>query len=254
MSTEFNRLLAIMNDLREKCPWDKKQTLESLSHLTIEEIYELYDAILENNLQNLKEEVADVMLHLVFYAKIISEQDGTSIEDILKMGNDKLVHRHPHIYKAHQELTVEQVKENWENLKLKEGRNSILGGVPKSLPALIKAHRIQDKAAHVGFQWDSIDGVWDKLNEELAELKHAIETKVSEDIEDEMGDVLFSMINLARYANVDPELALQRANQKFIRRFQYIEDHATKSLSDMNLEEMDALWTEAKEKLKSLKN
>lgn len=251
MSSEFNRLLAIMNDLREKCPWDKKQTLESLSHLTIEEVYELYDAILDKNLDNLKEEVADVMLHLVFYAKIISEKDGTSIEDILKMGNDKLIQRHPHVYEVSQDLTVEQVKENWEKLKLKEGRTSILGGVPKSLPALIKAHRIQDKAAHIGFQWDTIDGVWDKLNEELGELKQALETKVSEDIEEEMGDVLFSMINLARYAKVDPEIALQRTNQKFIERFQYIEEQATKPLSDMNLEEMDALWNEAKEKLKT---
>ncbi len=251
MSSEFNRLLAIMNDLREKCPWDKKQTLESLSHLTIEEVYELYDAILDKNLDNLKEEVADVMLHLVFYAKIISEKDGTSIEDILKMGNDKLIKRHPHVYEVSQDLTVEQVKENWEKLKLKEGRTSILGGVPKSLPALIKAHRIQDKAAHIGFQWDTIDGVWDKLNEELGELKQALETKVSEDIEEEMGDVLFSMINLARYAKVDPEIALQRTNQKFIERFQYIEEQATKPLSDMNLEEMDALWNEAKEKLKT---
>jgi len=251
VSSEFNRLLAIMNDLREKCPWDKKQTLESLSHLTIEEVYELYDAILDMNLDNLKEEVADVMLHLVFYAKIISEKDGTSIEDILKMGNDKLIQRHPHVYEVSQDLTVEQVKENWEKLKLKEGRTSILGGVPKSLPALIKAHRIQDKAAHIGFQWDTIDGVWDKLNEELGELKQALETKVSEDIEEEVGDVLFSMINLARYAKVDPELALQRTNQKFIERFQYIEEQATKPLSDMNLEEMDALWNEAKEKLKT---
>jgi XTP/dITP diphosphohydrolase len=240
-----------MDDLREKCPWDKKQSLESLSHLTIEEVYELYDAILDKNLDNLKEEVADVMLHLVFYAKIISEKDGTSIEDILKMGNDKLIQRHPHVYEVSQELTVEEVKENWEKIKLKEGRTSILGGVPKSLPALIKAHRIQDKAAHIGFQWDSIAGVWDKLNEELEELKHAIETKVSEDIEEEMGDVLFSMINLARYAKVDPELALQRTNQKFIERFQFIEEQATEPLSDMNLEEMDALWNEAKVKLKT---
>lgn len=250
MSLEFSRLLSIMDDLREKCPWDKKQTLESLSHLTIEEVYELYDAILDKNLDNLKEEVADVMLHLVFYAKIISEKDATSIEDILKMGNDKLINRHPHVFEVSQDLTVEQVKENWEKLKLKEGRTSILGGVPKSLPALIKAHRIQDKAAHIGFQWDTIDGVWDKLNEELGELNQALETKVSEDIEEEIGDVLFSIINLARYAKVDPELALQRTNQKFIQRFQYIEEQATKPLSDMTIEEMDALWNEAKLKLK----
>ena len=250
MSLEFSRLLSIMDDLREKCPWDKKQTLESLSHLTIEEVYELYDAILDKNLDNLKEEVADVMLHLVFYAKIISEKDDTSIEDILKMGNDKLINRHPHVFEVSQDLTVEQVKENWEKLKLKEGRTSILGGVPKSLPALIKAHRIQDKAAHIGFQWNTIDGVWDKLNEELGELNQALETKVSEDIEEEIGDVLFSIINLARYAKVDPELALQRTNQKFIQRFQYIEEQTTKPLSDMTIEEMDALWNEAKLKLK----
>jgi XTP/dITP diphosphohydrolase len=246
MSTEFNRLLTIMNDLREKCPWDKKQTLESLSHLTIEEVYELYDAILENNLDNLKEEIADIMLHLVFYAKIINEKDGTSIEDILKKGNDKLISRHPHVYETTKDLSVEQVKENWENLKLKEGRKSILGGVPKSLPALVKAHRIQDKAAHVGFQWDEVKGVLDKLDEEISELKTSIQSGDQQDIEEEMGDVLFSMINLARYIKVDPELALQRTNQKFIQRFQYIEDHADKPLSDMTLEEMDKLWNEAK--------
>jgi XTP/dITP diphosphohydrolase len=166
------------------------------------------------------------------------------------MGNDKLINRHPHVFEVSQDLTVEQVKENWEKLKLKEGRTSILGGVPKSLPALIKAHRIQDKAAHIGFQWDTIDGVWDKLNEELGELNQALETKVSEDIEEEIGDVLFSIINLARYAKVDPELALQRTNQKFIQRFQYIEEQTTKPLSDMTIEEMDALWNEAKLKLK----
>lgn len=249
MSTEFNRLLSIMNDLREKCPWDKKQTLESLSHLTIEEVYELYDSILENNLDNLKEEIADIMLHLVFYAKIIHEKDGTSIDGILKKGNDKLVQRHPHVYDIVKDISVEQVKENWENLKLKEGRKSILGGVPKSLPAMVKAYRIQDKAAHVGFQWDDVKGVLDKLEEEIGELKTSIQHSQQHEIEEEMGDVLFSMINLARYIKVDPELALQRTNQKFIKRFQYIEDHADKPLSEMTLEEMDRLWNEAKKLL-----
>lgn len=239
-----------MNDLREKCPWDKKQTLESLSHLTIEEVYELYDAILENNLENLKEEIADIMLHLVFYAKIIHEKDGTSIDDILKKGNDKLVQRHPHVYATHADLSVEQVKENWEKLKLQEGRKSILGGVPKSLPAMVKAYRIQDKAGHVGFQWDHVEDVIGKIEEEISELKVALQTEKAEDMEEELGDVLFSMINLARYIKVDPELALQRTNQKFIQRFQYIENHAPKPLSDMSLEEMDQLWNEAKKQAK----
>lgn len=249
MSSEFSRLLTIMDDLREKCPWDREQTLESLSHLTIEEVYELYDAILENNIDNLKEEIADIMLHLVFYGKIINEQDGTTLEEILHKGNEKLIARHPHVYASTKDLTVEDVKENWENIKLNEGRKSILGGVPKSLPAMIKAYRIQDKAAHVGFEWKEVEGVLDKLEEEIGELRTAIKMETQSDIEGELGDVLFSMINLARYIKVDPELALQRTNQKFISRFQYIEQHATKALSDMSLAEMDALWNEAKSKL-----
>lgn len=246
MSKEFSRLLTIMNDLREKCPWDKKQTLESLSHLTIEEVYELYDAILEGNIENLKEEIADIMLHLVFYAKILNEQDGTTIDNILHKGNEKLIQRHPHVYNNAENLSVEQVKENWEKLKLKEGRKSIFSGIPKSLPSVIKAYRLQDKAAHVGFQWDKIEEVQDKLQEEMDELHQAIRSDKLDAIEEEMGDVLFSLINLSRYLKIDPELALQRTNQKFIRRFNYIEENVTKPLTEMKLEEMDTLWNDAK--------
>lgn len=246
--SEFNRLLTIMDDLREKCPWDKKQTLESLSHLTLEEVYELYDAILNKDTANIKEEIADIMLHLVFYAKIMHETDGTTIEDILRKGNDKLVSRHPHVYGEKEDLTETEVKENWEKLKLKEGRKSIFSGVPNSLPALIKAYRLQDKAAHVGFQWNDIKDVREKLNEEIAELDQAIISTNQDKIEDELGDVLFTIINLSRYLKVDPELALQRTNKKFIDRFQYIETHADKPLADMSLEEMDKLWVEAKKK------
>lgn len=244
--SEFNRLLTIMDDLREKCPWDQKQTLESLSHLTLEEVYELYDAILNKDTPNIKEEIADIMLHLVFYAKIMHEADGTTMNDILRKGNDKLVSRHPHVYGQKQDLTEKEVKENWEKLKLKEGRKSIFSGVPNSMPALIKAYRLQDKAAHVGFQWDKISEVRDKLNEEIAELDEAILSANQDKIEDELGDVLFTIINLSRYLKVDPELALQRTNKKFIDRFQYIETHAEKPLADMSLEEMDKLWVEAK--------
>jgi XTP/dITP diphosphohydrolase len=246
--SEFNRLLQIMDDLREKCPWDQKQTLESLSHLTLEEVYELYDAILTNDTPNIKEEIADIMLHLVFYAKIMNENDGTTMDDILKKGNDKLISRHPHVYSEKQDLTEKEVKENWEKLKLKEGRKSIFSGVPKSLPALIKAYRLQDKAAHVGFQWDKISEVRDKMNEEIAELDEAIQLDNRDKIEDELGDVLFTIINYSRYLKIDPELALQRTNQKFIKRFQYIEDNANKPLANMSLEEMDVLWNEAKGK------
>jgi XTP/dITP diphosphohydrolase len=221
--SEFNRLLSIMDDLREKCPWDRKQTFESLSHLTIEEVYELYDAIQNGDIENIKEEVADIMLHLVFYVKLINEKEGVTIDDILKKGNDKLVSRHP-----------------------QEGKNSILGGVPKSLPSVVKAYRLQDKAAQVGFQWDHIKEVQDKLAEEIIELNEAIDSNSLDKIEDELGDVLFSIINLSRYLKVDPEMALQRTNQKFIQRFQYIENNSDKPLADMSLEEMDLLWNLAK--------
>lgn len=245
----FGRLLTIMDELREKCPWDRKQTLESLRLLTIEETYELADAILENDLDELKGEIGDIMLHLVFYAKIADEQKAFDIEDVLNAICEKLIHRHPHIYGdvvAEDEKTVLQ---NWEKLKLKEGKTSILQGVPKSLPALVKAYRIQEKAKQVGFEWENKEQVWEKVEEEIVELKEEVNQNADQArIEDEFGDVLFSMINYARFLNIDPELALERTNRKFIKRFQYIEKHATKDLNDMSLEEMDALWNQAKNK------
>jgi XTP/dITP diphosphohydrolase len=246
MSAEFIRLLGIMDDLRAKCPWDQKQTLESLSHLTIEEIYELYDAILDKNDENLKEEIADIMLHLVFYMKILNEKDGTTVDDILRKGNEKLISRHPHIYALEQDLTVEEVKQNWEKLKKKEGRESIFSGVPKSLPSIVKALRIQDKAKHTGFDWTDYEQVRDKLTEEVTEFDEAVESKNIDRIEDEMGDLFFTLVNLSRFLKIDPEMALQRTNQKFIKRFQYIERTASKPLEEMTLDEMESLWVEAK--------
>jgi len=248
MSLEFVRLLGIMDDLRAKCPWDQKQTLKSLSHLTIEEMYELYDAILEKNDANLKEEIADIMLHLVFYMKIINEKDGTTVDDILRKGNEKLISRHPHIYALEQVLTIEQVKQNWEKLKKMEGRESIFSGVPKSLPSIVKAFRIQDKAKHTGFDWINYQQVRDKLTEEVSEFDEAIKSKNLDRIEDEMGDLFFTLVNLSRFLKIDPEMALQRTNQKFIKRFQYIERTATKPLSEMTIDEMESLWIEAKVK------
>lgn len=242
----FGRLLTIMDELREKCPWDRKQTLESLRHLTIEETYELGDAILDNNLDELKGEIGDLMLHLVFYAKIASEQGAFDIADVLTFLCDKLVRRHPHIYGDVQADDAETVKQNWEKIKLQEGRKSILSGVPRSLPALVKAFRIQEKAKQVGFEWENRQQVWDKVQEELGELQEVVETNDASAIEDEFGDVLFSLINYARFLNIDPELALERTNRKFIQRFQYIEENAPKDLQEMTLEEMDALWNEAK--------
>lgn len=245
----FNRLLDIMDDLREKCPWDKKQTLESLRHLTIEETYELADAILENDLEELKKELGDVLLHIVFYAKIGSEQKAFDIGDVANAISDKLVERHPHIYGDVSVEDEEEVKRNWENLKLKEGKKSVLEGVPKSLPALVKANRIQDKVAGVGFDWEEPHQVWEKVQEELAELNSEIEKGNSEQIEQEFGDVLFSMINYARFIKVNPENALEKTNKKFMKRFQYLESEAAKKgkkLADMSLAEMDVYWDEAK--------
>ncbi len=246
----FERLLKIMEDLREKCPWDKKQTLESLRYLTIEETYELSDAIIENDLGELKGEIGDLMLHMVFYSKIASEKGAFDIADVLHGICDKLVHRHPHIYGDVTATTEEEVKSNWEKLKLKEGKTSVLQGVPKSLPAMVKASRIQEKARGVGFDWDEQSQVWDKVNEELQELQDEIEGKGSkEHIESEFGDVLFSMINYARFIGVNPEDALERTNKKFIQRFQYLEKGAkadNKDLSEMSLAEMDKYWNEAK--------
>ena len=245
----FNRLLDIMDDLREKCPWDKKQTLESLRHLTIEEVYELGDAILDNDLEELKKELGDVLLHIVFYAKIGSEKKAFDIADIANAISDKLIERHPHIYGNVSVENEEDVKRNWEKLKLKEGKKSVLEGVPKSLPALVKANRIQDKVAGVGFDWEEPHQVWEKVQEELNELNEEIEKGNQQNIEKEFGDVLFSMINYARFIKVNPENALERTNKKFISRFQYLESKAKeigKELSDMSLAEMDVFWNESK--------
>ena len=245
----FERLLDIMDELREKCPWDKKQTLESLRHLTIEETYELGDAILDNDLPEIKKELGDLLLHIVFYAKIGSESNAFDIADVANSISDKLIDRHPHIYGDVVVENEEQVKQNWEKLKLKEGRTSVLEGVPKSLPALVKASRIQDKVKGVGFDWEESHQVWEKVEEEIAELQVEIAAKNQDKIEAEFGDVLFSMINYARFLNVNPEDALERTNKKFIKRFMYLESKASelgKSLSDMTLVEMDVFWEEAK--------
>lgn len=245
----FGRLLDIMDDLREKCPWDKKQTLESLRHLTIEETYELGDAILDNDLEEIKKELGDVLLHIVFYSKIGSESNAFDIADVANAICEKLIHRHPHIYGDVVVADEEEVKRNWEKLKLKEGKKSVLEGVPKSLPALVKASRIQEKVKGVGFDWEEAHQVWDKVQEELNELQVEVEAGNQDNIEAEFGDVLFSMINYARFLKINPEDALERTNKKFIKRFQYLESKATelgKSLADMTLAEMDIFWEEAK--------
>jgi XTP/dITP diphosphohydrolase len=238
-----------MDELREQCPWDRKQTMETLRPLTIEEMYELADAIVKNDLDEVKKELGDVMLHLVFYAKIGAEKGAFDITDVLNGICDKLVHRHPHIYGDVKVSGEEEVKQNWEKLKLKEGKSSVLEGVPVSLPAMVKATRIQEKARGVGFDWDNQEQVWDKLQEELEELKAEVDAGNSTEIEAEFGDLLFSMINYARFLEVNPENALEKTNQKFIKRFQYLEKGAAASgrkLQDMTLAEMDAFWNEAK--------
>ena len=245
------RLLDIMDDLRAKCPWDKKQTLQSLRHLTIEETYELGDAILNNDLNEIKKELGDLLLHIVFYAKIGSETDDFDIADVADSISDKLVHRHPHIYADTKVDNAEDVKQNWEKIKLKEGKKSVLEGVPKSLPAMVKANRIQDKVAGVGFDWEKPEQVWEKVQEELFELHTEIEKGDSDKIESEFGDVIFSLINYARFIKVNPENALERTNKKFISRFQHLENQAKrlgKTLHDMSLDEMDVFWEEAKKK------
>ena len=245
----LERLLNIMDDLRAKCPWDKKQTMQSLRHLTIEETYELGDAILSNDLQEVKKELGDLLLHIVFYAKIGSETNSFNIADVANGVCEKLIERHPHIYGDVQVNNEEDVKRNWEKIKLKEGNKSVLGGVPKSLPALVKATRIQDKAAGVGFDWDNIDDVFAKIKEEIDELHAEVKAQQQSNIESEFGDVLFSLINYARFLKVNPEDALERTNRKFIARFQYLEEKATaqgKSLKDMTLQEMETYWQEAK--------
>ncbi|AEE18226.1 XTP/dITP diphosphohydrolase [Dokdonia sp. Hel_I_63] len=245
----FDRLLTIMDELRVGCPWDKKQTMESLRHLTIEETYELGDAILDNDLEEVKKELGDLLLHIVFYAKIGSETKDFDIADVANSISDKLVSRHPHIYGGIDVADAKEVERNWEKLKLKEGKKSVLEGVPKGLPALVKASRIQDKVAGVGFDWEEPQQVFEKVQEELEELQHEVNENNQEKIEAEFGDVLFSMINYARFLKVDPESALERTNKKFIKRFQYLEGKAKelgKDLSDMTLAEMDAFWEEAK--------
>jgi XTP/dITP diphosphohydrolase len=256
----FDRLLTIMDELRTQCPWDRKQTMESLRHLTIEETYELSDAILENDLPEIKNELGDVLLHIVFYAKIASESTPGSesyfdIRDVLNGICDKLVSRHPHIYGDVVADTEEAVKQNWEKLKLKEGNKSVLGGVPGSLPALVKAMRIQEKARGAGFDWDEKEQVWEKVEEELQEFKASfdIETGAAIDqkeAEGEFGDLLFSLVNYTRFVDINPETALERTNKKFIRRFQYMEEASRadgKSLGEMTLSEMDAYWNRAKQ-------
>ncbi len=245
----FDRLLTIMDELRDQCPWDKKQTLQSLRHLTIEETYELGDAILENDLEEVKKELGDLLLHIVFYAKIGSETQDFDMADVCNATCEKLIHRHPHIYGDVEVKDEEEVKQNWEKLKLKEGKKSVLEGVPKGLPALVKASRIQDKVKGVGFDWEEPHQVWDKVQEELEELQVEIAVGNQDKIEAEFGDVLFSMINYARFLNINPEDALERTNKKFISRFQYLESKATeigKPLMDMTLAEMDVFWNEAK--------
>ena len=245
----FDRLLTIMDELREQCPWDKKQTMETLRHLTIEETYELGDAILDQDLEEVKKEIGDVLLHMVFYAKIGSEKGAFDIADVCHSICDKLVHRHPHIYGNVEVSNEEDVKRNWENLKLKEGKNSVLEGVPKSLPALVKANRIQEKVAGVGFDWEAPEQVWQKVEEELQEFKAEVHIDNKDAMEDEFGDVLFSLINYARFLKINPENALERTNKKFIKRFQYLEAQAkliNKPLKDMTLAEMDVFWEEAK--------
>ena len=247
----FARLLKIMDELREGCPWDRKQTFQSLRNLTIEETYELADAILEENLDDIKEESGDIILHLVFYAKIASEQGAWDIADALNAVCDKLINRHPHIYGDLKVADEEEVKKNWEQLKLQEGKKGILAGVPNSLPAMVKAYRMQEKTKQVGFEWENTEQVWSKVQEEMAELKETLDKDMSQEKkEEEFGDVLFSLINYARFLNIDPETALEKINKKFKARFEYIEGKAPKALKDMTLEEMDFLWNEAKISLK----
>lgn len=245
----FERLLGIMDELREKCPWDRKQTVESLRMLTIEEVYELADAIDTGNMQRLKEELGDIMLHLVFYAKIAAEQGEFNMADVLLALSDKLIARHPHIYGNVQVADENEVKANWEKLKLQEGKQSVLEGVPRALPALVKAYRLQEKAKQVGFDWKEGVQVQGKVDEEYREFLEAVQQGEADKIEEELGDLLFALVNYARFLQVDPEAALEKCNKKFIARFQYIEQRAremSRPLTSMSLQEMDQYWNEAK--------
>ncbi len=246
----FKRLLEIMDELRVKCPWDREQTLESLRNLTIEETYELADAIMDHDLEEIRKELGDLLLHIVFYSKIGSEEGAFDIGDVIEGISEKLIFRHPHVFGERKVKDAGEVIENWEELKMKEGNRSVLAGVPISLPAMIKAHRIQDKARAVGFDWDHREQVWDKVDEEINEVKHElINGNQKEKMEDEIGDLLFSIVNAARLYDIEPETALERTNRKFIRRFKYLEDKTLKmgrSLKEMSLEEMESIWQEAK--------
>jgi MazG family protein len=245
----FDRLLQIMDDLREKCPWDRKQTIQTLRQLTIEETYELADAITDEDWKSIKEELGDILLHIVFYAKIGAEQQKFDINDVINGVCDKLIHRHPHIYGDVKADTEEQVKQNWEKLKLKEGKTSVLSGVPLSLPALVKAMRLQEKAKQTGFEWDNTSQVWEKVKEEVNELEEAVNSGNKDAMEDEFGDVMFSLVNYSRFLEIDAENALERTNKKFQRRFQAMEVLALqqgRTLNDMNLTEMDTLWNQVK--------
>ncbi len=245
----FDRLLKIMNELREKCPWDRKQTMESLRNLTIEETYELADSILDEDLPEIKKELGDLLLHIVFYAKIAEEKQAFDITEVIHSLCDKLVDRHPHVFGDTQVQDHRQVEENWEEIKRREGKRSILSGVPNSLPALIKSNRIQQKVRGVGFDWERKEQIWDKVREELDELQQEVQHEEQDQIEAEFGDLLFSVINAARLYDVDPENALERTNRKFIRRFRYLEEqtlHKGRSLKDMSLDQMNVIWEEAK--------
>jgi XTP/dITP diphosphohydrolase len=249
LTNEFIRLKNIMDELREKCPWDRKQTIQTLRHQTIEELYELTDAITETNWHNMKEELGDLLLHILFYARIASEQGQFELGEVLTGISEKLIRRHPHIYADVQVSNEDDVKRNWEKLKLKEGKVSVLSGVPKALPAVVKATRLQEKAKQVGFEWDNREQVWDKVEEELLELKEAVASESADRIEDEFGDVLFSLINYARFLNIDAENSLERTNKKFVSRFSKMEELALKQgrpLAEMTLEEMDAIWNSIK--------
>jgi MazG family protein len=248
-NTAFARLVSIMDELREKCPWDKKQTIETLRHLTIEETYELADAITDKDWQGIKEELGDLILHIVFYAKLGAEKKEFTLEEVINGVCEKLIVRHPHIYGDVVVNNEEDVKQNWEKIKLQEGKKTILGGVPRSLPAMVKAIRLQEKSKTVGFEWEDKAQVWDKVKEEMLELEEAVATGRQDDIEDEMGDVFFSLINFARFLQVDAENALERTNKKFMKRFNGMEAAAqsqNRALHDMTLEELDALWNKMK--------
>ena len=247
----FEKLLYILNELREKCPWDSKQTFDSLRTLTIEEVYELSDAIIEKDFEKIKKESGDLLLHVVFYAKLGEEAGKFNIKDVIDALNEKLIYRHPHVFGDTKITGEKEVLENWENLKLKEkgGNKRLLDGVPKSLPACVKAYRIQEKASNIGFDWEKPEDVWQKVKEEIAEVEQAAQTADKEQLEEEFGDLLFSLVNAARLYGINPETALEKTNKKFISRFNYIEDklkEQNKTLKDTNLQEMDKLWNEAK--------